>query len=113
MKEIFFPIRKGTDESVVYLDKAKKMNLKDADILNRLGNAYQKSNSYDEAIKMYDKALAIWHDDADALYNKACCKVKRGDLEKNKIKDDLISAIMINRDYERRAKEDKFFESIL
>ncbi len=90
------------------ISKYLKMNSKQI-ILK--GNEYFSKDEYNDAIEYHAKALAIEPGDADALYNKACSKVKNGDIDNGLA--DLRRSMELDRDkFIKLAKEDKDFDSI-
>jgi Tfp pilus assembly protein PilF len=72
---------------------------------------YQTDGDYTNALSCLDKALEIDPKNALAWYNKACHKVKKGDIDNGLV--DLKRAIEFDKEqYIKMAKEDSDFESI-
>jgi tetratricopeptide (TPR) repeat protein len=78
--------------------------------LNNKGSALYNLGKYKEAIECYDNSLEIDPKYVDAWYNRACSKVRKGDIDDGLT--DLKKAVEIKESYIEMAKEDKDFESI-
>jgi tetratricopeptide (TPR) repeat protein len=74
------------------------------------GEALANLDRHEEAIQCYDKALEIDPNRADAWYNRARYRAKKGDAENSLA--DLKEAIEIDKEYIESAKQEKDFESI-
>jgi tetratricopeptide (TPR) repeat protein len=92
-------------------DKALEIDPNGADIWCKKGTVLLTNlGKYEEAVAQFDKALGIKPGYADAWYNRACSKVKKGDIDNGL--SDLKKAIEIDKGFAELAKEDKAFEAI-
>ena len=77
---------------------------------NNRGIALRNLGRYEEAIKSFDKALEIKPDNANALYNRACCFSLQNQIEP--AIENLAKAISLDNKYQEMAKTDSDFDKI-
>ena len=104
------------DEAIKCYDKAIEIKSDYYEGWYNKGLTYHELANYDEAIKCYDKAIEIKSHyaifkDPDSLYNRACSKIKKGQIHEGL--NDLEEVIKIGGEaYIKAAKEEKDFVSI-
>nr|AET24906.1 magnetosome protein [Desulfamplus magnetovallimortis BW-1] len=70
-----------TKKCVEFLENVVRIDNRDADIIYRLGVAYEKNGQPDSAIKAYKKVISLAPDNAKAHYRKAVLLIKKQDYE--------------------------------
>ena len=69
------------DEAIVHLNRALESFPRDRVVLNQLGRLFFLQRRYDEAIKAFQRALAVDPEDLQAHYNLMLCYRGKGDDE--------------------------------
>jgi tetratricopeptide (TPR) repeat protein len=98
------------DESITCFDKVIQIRPDFVEAWNYKGMAFQGLAKYEQAIECYNSALGITPNLPDALYNRACSKIKTGDIESGLV--DLKHAIELRNEYIEIAKEDEDFKLV-